>query len=213
MLAAERPARYDEAPRERNIPLTSPRRTIHTQGDLDGACFLYAIANALTALTGNSPDLKAWGSCVRELPHVVNFIDGSVGTNGFYETAPGALVSAAERLLASASSTEFLVESDGEAQSLEVVAKMIGERSVAVLRYLGSSRRAKDVDHWVCAVAGADPPLRLHVACSIRWSDVYRFTDEEYEEEEVSFGRRSNDTLVEPQCKVVRGSVLRIIAV
>ena len=67
--------------------MTSPRRTIHTQGDLDGACFLYAIANALTAPTGNSPDLKAWGSCVRELPHAVNFIDGSA--RGFHQVEGG----------------------------------------------------------------------------------------------------------------------------
>ncbi len=102
---------------------------------------------------------------------------------------------------------------DLEAQSLGAVADLISERSVAVLRYRGSSRHAKDVDHWVCAVAAAASPLRLHVACSIRWSDVYRFTSDEYEEEEVAFGRRSNDLLFEPSSKIVRGYVLRIDAV
>lgn len=186
------------------------RRTIHAQGDLDGACFLYAIANAFTALTRRPPDLKAWGARVRDLPHATVFMDGATGTTGVYETTPALLVSAAEQLLADGPGPDLVVELAPGAASIASVADLISARSVAVLRYRGSARHAKKVDHWVCGVAAATAPGQLHVACSIRWSDVYRLTDDEYREDAVAFGRRSNDLLVEPDSAVVQGFVLRV---
>lgn len=46
----------------------------------------------------------------------------------------------------------------------------------------------------------------------MRWSDVYRFSDAEYEELEVAFGRRANDSLAEPDAELVAGSALLIQA-
>ena len=208
--AAEHPGRRQRL--RGKDPAISPRRTIHTQGDLDGACFLYAIANAYTAITGEVPTLKEWGTSVRELPHLAELIDPTVGTRASYENAPKLLVQAAEQLLSGSSDPSVAVEWLPAVRTWEEVADLIDERSVVVLRYRGASRFAKDVDHWVCAVASEAGPTRLHVACSIRWSDVYRFTEGEYEELEVSFGRRANDSLGESSAELVAGSVLVIRA-
>jgi hypothetical protein len=106
----------------------------------------------------------------------------------------------------------LLVEPAPAVRTLEGASSLIDERAVAVVRYQGASRFAKNVDHWVCAVASDVKPTRLHVACSIRWSDVYRFGEDEYEEFEVAFGRRANDALVEPEASIVAGSVLSVRA-
>jgi hypothetical protein len=72
------------------------------------------------------------------------------------------------------------------------------------------SRRS--FDQGPLLVASDVHPTRLHVACSIRWSDVYRFREDEYEEFEVAFARRANDSLVEPEASLVAGSVLSVRA-
>ena len=196
----------------RKDPAIPPRRTIHTQGDLDGACFLYAIANAYSAISGKFPGLQEWGARVQELPHLAELIDPSVGTTASYANAPELLAQVAEQLLVVGSDPGLAVRPLPTVQTLAEVVELIDECSVVVLRYRGASRFAKDVDHWVCAVA-SEAPTRLHVACSIRWSDVYRFTEGEYEEWEVSFARRANDSLEEPAAELVAGSVLVIRAV
>ena len=150
---------------------------------------------------------------MRELPHLAELMDPSVGTRGSYEREPKLLVCAAERLLSTASDPGLSVHRAPPVQTLAEVAGLIEERTVVVLRYLGESRFTKGVDHWVCAVASDPVPMRLHVACSIRWSDVHRFTEEEYEELEVAFGRRANDWLAEPSAKLAAGSALLVRAV
>ncbi len=140
-------------------------------------------------------------------------IDPSVGTGASYESSPELLVQAADLLLSGSSDTGVQVRRLPAVRTLAEVADLIDERSVVVLRYRGASRFAKGVDHWVCAVASEAIPMRLHVACSIRWSDVYRFTEDEYEELEVAFGRRANDSLGESGAELMAGSVLVIRAV
>ena len=133
---------------------------------------------------------------------------------GSYEREPKLLSLAAERLLSTASDPGLSVHRAPPVEdTLAEVAGLIEEHTVVVLRYLGESRFTKGVDHWVCAVASDAVPLRLHVACSIRWSDVYRFTEEEYEELEVEHGRRANDWLAEPSAKLAAGSALLVRAV
>ena len=189
-----------------------PRRSIHTQGDLDGACFLYALANAWTALTGQDPTLEEWGARVRQLPLLDELIDPRVGTTASYSNTPALLVEAARRLLSANPEASLAVEHLPDLRALSELAGLIDERRVVVLRYQGSSRFTKDVDHWVCAVATDARSSRVHVACSMRWSDVHRFSDAEYEELEVAFGRRANDSLAEPDAELVAGSALLIQA-
>ena len=95
--------------------------------------------------------------------------------------------------------------------TLSGVGELVGVDSVAVVNYRGDSLHATAVDHWVCVVASDPARDQLHVACSIRWSDVYRFTDGEYGEVEHPGGRRSNDVLQAPAARIVPGSVLRLL--
>lgn len=53
---------------------------IRTQGDLDGACFLYALANATQAITNLQITTTAWSAMVAELSNPMDFLDQGCGT-------------------------------------------------------------------------------------------------------------------------------------
>ncbi len=191
-----------------------PLRVIHTQGDLDGACFLYAVANAYTALTHQAPSLEGWARGLRQLPHVIDFMDGCVGTTGGYTTEPGLLEPAANRVL------EALSGEPGKLRAglvpspcdLSSVGRLISPSSVAVFRYDGGAHHARDVDHWVCGVAADPSASTVHVACSIRYLDASRVPGQVYEElPHRECARHSNDFLSEAhKFRIVPGSVLHV---
>lgn len=57
------------------------KRKIQTQGDFDGACFLYSLVNALQALTGKKVTQKMWFNFITSLPFKAeNFLIGNIGT-------------------------------------------------------------------------------------------------------------------------------------
>lgn len=64
-------------------------RFIRSQGDLDGACLLYALLNARQALTGTRVTTDAWSAAIRTLRNFECFLDntrGSEETDGNPET-------------------------------------------------------------------------------------------------------------------------------
>ena len=86
-------------------------RQIHTQGDFDGACFLYAIANAYTALTKSRPKYKDWDSGIGKIPHPVDFLRGcSGGTTQNYAKESALLGKAVDAMLTEISTSEFLLQ-------------------------------------------------------------------------------------------------------
>ena len=189
-------------------------RTIYTQGDLDGACFLYALANAYRALTGSEAKLERFGACVQALDHATDFF--YTGTTDHYEGDPALLLRAATGLLAALDEGGALrVEPCPEVCAREDLAALIGPNAVAVFRYMGSARYAANADHWVCAVAAEGAPPLLYVACSIRYSDATREGGAAYAERaHAPLGRRSNDEIgCDHSAKIVAGSVLRIARV
>lgn len=186
-------------------------RTIYTQGDLDGACFLYALANAYRALTGSEAKLERFGASVQALDHATDFF--YTGTTDHYEANPALLLRSATHLIRALDEDEALtVEARAEVGDREALAALVDEQAVAVFRYKGSARFAANTDHWTCVVASERAPARLHVACSIRYSDATREGGERYaEREHAALGRCSNDEIgKEHSAKIVAGSVLRI---
>lgn len=57
-------------------------RKIKSQGDLDGACFLYSIANAVISLNGNVTP-ENWSDAIELLPKSQFFICQDIGTLAF----------------------------------------------------------------------------------------------------------------------------------
>jgi len=192
------------------------RRRIHTQGDFDGACFLYAIANAYTALTGRRPELEAWDEGIRAIPHALDFLQGCVGTTQHHEKDADLLCNTVTAMLAafSGKGASPSVEFCPHVSDLASVAQLVGQRSVVVFNYKGETRHVRAGDHWVCAVAVDGDPLTVHVACSIRRSDDGRFNDREYvETHHRDADRYSNDCIAEEHMtEIVAGTAFKILA-
>ncbi|GGB55159.1 hypothetical protein GCM10011502_30130 [Oceanisphaera marina] len=49
-------------------------RKILSQGDMDGACFLYAVCNAYHALSGRKATAKRWRESLKWIPFANDFI-------------------------------------------------------------------------------------------------------------------------------------------
>src|SRR5437667_9270312 len=67
----------------------APRRQIYHQGLWDGACFLYAIANAYKALTGSEVTREKWDRALERVPNPLGFLGGVGATRLPYEEAVG----------------------------------------------------------------------------------------------------------------------------
>ena len=179
------------------------RRTIHSQGDLDGACFLYSAANAYTALTGRSPVLARWARAIQSVPHPADFLDPTCGTTLNYEQDPNLLGHALETIFAAVGKDGPRIDFTWhpEAAGFDDVAELIDSRSVALFRYQGNTRFARNVDHWVCGVSARRPRMeragRIYVACSSRLVDAYPESPFLYREREHRNGRQSNDIVID----------------
>ena len=193
------------------------RRTIHSQGDLDGACFLYSAANAYTALTGRSPDLARWARAIQKVPHPADFLDPTCGTTINYEQDPSLLGAALEMIFGAVAKAGPRIDFTWhpEAAGLSDVADVIDGRSVALFRYHGNTRYARNMDHWVCGVAARRPRLgragRVYVACSSRLIDAFPESPYLYREREHRNGRRSNDVVIlDDRAALVNGCVFQL---
>ena len=194
------------------------RRTIHSQGDLDGACFLYSAANAYTALTGRKPDLVRWARAIRGVPHPEDFLDPTCGTTTNYEDDPNLLGRALEAIF------DAVAQTDGpridftwhpEAADFADMAELIDDRSVALIRYDGDTRFARRMDHWVCGVAvrraTTSRPLRIYAACSSRWIEAFPESPFPYRERQHPNGRWSNDVVLDDgRAALVNGCVFQL---
>ncbi|MFC1736380.1 hypothetical protein ACFL1X_09690 [Candidatus Hydrogenedentota bacterium] len=190
------------------------RRRIHTQGDFDGACFLYAIANAYTALTNRRPRLEDWDSGIRQIPYAVDFLQGCVGTTQRHEKNHALLTETILTMLTELSARDSLIQAELQSDITDIVAisSLVTHNSVAILWYRGQTAFVDAGDHWVCAVAKNEEPFRLHVACSIRRSDDGHLNDRDYAEVHHSdLDRWSNDCITSKHgIEIMRGSVFKI---
>lgn len=189
------------------------QRRIFGQGDLDGACFLYAVVNAFVALTGRAPEFWVMAQALGQVDHPGDFLNGIVGTTGAYDRQYALLQDNIERILARLGSEAFEVrriEAPTDAASL---AALLGPDSVALVRYQGNSERTKDMDHWVCAVAHDAATGNTFVACSVRFQKSYADGACTYAERlHPECGRWSNDVLrVGGDIKIVEGEVFRVV--
>lgn len=143
-------------------------RRIYAQGDLDGACFLYGIVNAYAALKGEGPDFAAVSRAFAQVDHPADFLCGIVGTTGQYDRQYALLEENIRRVLALLGGGTFCVRRISGRFNAGLLEELLGENSVVLLRYMGSSRHLSGMDHWVCAVEYDTGDRTVHVACSTR---------------------------------------------
>lgn len=186
-------------------------RHIYGQGDLDGACFLYAVVNAYVALCGKAPQFDAVCAAFAQVDHPGDFLNGIVGTTGHYDGNYALLQDNLERVLSRLGGESFHVQRIEGPSTADSLRALLGPDSVAVVRYQGNSALTQDMDHWVCAVA-ADAQGGTFVACSVRFQKSFCGSECRYAETfHPQFGRWSNDLLhIGGEVKLVEGEVFRV---
>ncbi len=162
--------------------------------------------------------MRRWDAVVAGLPNAVDFLLGfGGGTTLHYHDDDKLLQTTIETMLATfleelPEAPRAVVSYHPKVSTLPEVNELIGEKSVTLFCYRGDLHYARDVHHWVCGVAGHSlPEPAVHVACSMRYADILRYTDEEYEEVLHKTGRYSNDTIAQSDpIEVEPGTVFRI---
>lgn len=136
---------------------------IYSQGNLDGACFLYAIANSYKALSGKQVSPTAWSKALNWVCYIEDFMDRRIGTERYNDnTALFELV--ITNMLNELSSFEV---KHVKCSNLESIKKLISQKSVAMFCYKIVNSNGKEiVNHWTCGVDMSKDPLGIHVACS-----------------------------------------------
>jgi len=150
------------------------KRYILSQGDLDGACFLYSIINAYISLTVRRPGRQGWGNkfykrwdkAIAYIPHLTDFfICSSINENGGtgrYDDNACLFKLAVERVLYEMSTQKekgvFQVNIHEDRHHPSDIKKLISKNSVVIV--------CPDYEHWVVCVACKENPTIVYTACS-----------------------------------------------
>lgn len=188
-------------------------RHILTQGDYDGACFLYALANAYKIITGKTPPCTAWDSGVKALKHADDFLGCCIGTTRHFSSGPQTLRVVAIMIEAfSSKGPRVCWEHLPAVTAITEAASFIDRQAVVIFRYKGATAHIVDTDHWVCAVASNPKPFRLHLACSYRRLQDDRVQNKRYREQyHQELGRYSNNWVDSRHpMRIISRSVFRI---
>jgi hypothetical protein len=119
---------------------------IYSQGELDGACFLYSIANAIRAVTGRAISQKDWRRAVESLPFRTNEFLSGYGT-GVLDQHPTTLIAFAKSFAKSLRSTV----------AVELLLKLtVGKLAPAMEDGAILIVSINSGDHWVAIVEIAD---------------------------------------------------------
>ena len=180
---------------ERPSRLVDPtaRVQVYFQGLLDGACFLYAQANAHKALTGRRVTRENWNSAVSRLPDSARFLGGAGATDLGYDEASRLI-----RDILGAFSDPGETFTLGKLSSSAAIADLcsaVSADSVVVFAYGGRTEFQHPASHIVCGVAASDDGARLHLACSAAFSGRYLPDGEYFERHHAHLRRWSNDSI------------------
>lgn len=169
------------------------RMQIYHQGFFDGACFLYAQANAYKALTGKKVGREQWDRPVALLPQPVRFF-GLPGAQGLpYDEA----VDHINSLLSAFSDPgeEFIVDQLSREAGIEELCAAVAPDSVVVFAFGGQTEFQKLDSHLVCGVSASDDPTALHLACSNAFFFRHLMHGGYVERHDPALGRYSNDSI------------------
>ena len=153
-------------------------RRILAQGDRDGACFLYSVANAYQALTGNAISRKQWTRAIDSIRFKSeDFLSGR-GTERLDDSS-GDFKELAEDFLSKLPLAKFDISSTKVA-SQKALSSLITNDQVLIIAI-------EDGDHWVCLVDSNNSVF--HVACSATALEEF---DSYNESKTDMFGRYTN---------------------
>ncbi len=141
------------------------------QGHLDGACFLYAIANAMLCLTRReikSLPQKNWSEMIAFL-NAGDFLDGRIGTKRTDDNADLQALLAHQCISSLDPSSKYEVKTKRDLDSLSNFDEIVTNDTVLLLPTL---------EHWYCLVDSKD--TNAYLACSSKWHEPQA----KYEEKE-----------------------------
>lgn len=131
-------------------------RKISAQGDFDGACFLYSIANAVAALTGSQLSAAQWKKSIKTLPFRVDDFLTCLGT----DSLNGRQIyfdEISRHFCEQSKDNSFAVSSKDGIKTATSLRNTITEGSVAIVALHEGA-------HWVCVV-DADAS-HFYISCS-----------------------------------------------
>jgi hypothetical protein len=168
------------------------------QGDLDGACFLYSIANSVVALTSRKPTVNQWGKALQYIPFSHDFLSGKVGTKNYDDRSELYGFAVAQALSEYSPKNEYDVTTHPNMKSIEEVHKLISSNSVVILNISG--------EHWICVVDVDKQISTLLSVCSDLGDRV-----NSYEEVGCEFGRKYNRKyVIGNDSSIYQSSVIQI---
>ena len=167
-------------------------RKIISQGELDGACLLYALANSFLSLTGKKPTQSKWDKAIDALPIKEDFLKGNVGTERYFKENKGEnnirLVS--ENFLMGLSKQtkyEFSVMYHNQITRSDELTPLINKDSVVLF--------CIDQEHWVVGSSYSADSKILNIACSFQYienSSYFEKKDSTFERPYNAFTKRAN---------------------
>lgn len=121
---------------------------ISSQGEYDGACFLYSITNAYKALTGKKPSQEKWDDAIQRVPYNSDFLV-NVGTAN-YDDDMALYEITTKRMLKCFAPKKYVfdIKSFPEEKKVPPLQKLITENSVVIL----IEKLGENSEHWLTAV-------------------------------------------------------------
>ena len=128
---------------------------ICAQGEFDGACFLYSIANSYASLNRRKPTQKRWDESLKWIPFSNEFLSDA-GTVKYDEDISMYEFTISRLLKEFFNNTTFKVHPFTNEVTPQDVKGMLSDDSVVILNI--------DSKHWVVVVDSSEN--ELHIACS-----------------------------------------------
>ncbi len=196
------------------ILLRDKRRQIYAQGDIDGACFLYSIINAFTALTGKHSDFENICTMLAHVKFPQDFLVGNVGTQRGYAQESSLISTTIAQCLRFLGEENFSVTKLAY-QEITDISNAIDKNSVVLVHYKGDTKYMENMNHWVCCVATSEANelaneqmttqagnqartqdgTIIHVACSVMLQKIFLYYENYQEVYHHDMCRWSNDEL------------------
>ncbi len=171
-------------------------RQILTQGDLDGACFLYCLANTAQALTCKPVDAADWIRGILALPFDMRDFMAGRGTEKL-DKDPDSLVALARGFLRELGVNSVIVWQD-PIRSLQQLRSLATAHQVVIMAVHNDA-------HWVTVVDVSEE--EVFVACSVQALDGAQSS---LEQVSPNFGRYYNQRVSFAKLKAKPGHGLSV---
>lgn len=146
-------------------------RFIRSQGDLDGACLLYSLANAAQSLTGRQVQVAEWSAMIQSLP-------STPSTRDFLDSTEGSRASDDDKVAQAELARSALgILSPTQTLTVETVEKLRDGSLALAKPEEGNVLVCANQQHWFCIVDSDDQ--FAYVACSWVWQqDPASYTEQ-----------------------------------